>query len=615
MRPFLFFCCLFLLSKTNAQNSPLFEKNIPLPGLSDSSSLVLQVDTISASKTKVLLNYKAKGPEGTVEVNCVDSSFAASYSAWELKEKLNTLVTDCLLKKLPDDSPDKDVIKNNLPVVIGFARDDWYEAVQGKLKAKKESKLQSNVIDLSYNDSLTALLNAQCRIRVYRPAVEILTEKKDSSVKDHKLNVATENDYAYKVNKFYASIPVKNVRVQVNDGFIYSFSFDIDTADVPEMLKRDIRVHQAFAIRYNLRHNILTQVLMDDKDGVPLKKIHANLKNSNSDYIFYAGEFFNYQSPLAAVTTIFTARDTIINLSNCTQQVARDTVKLKEKSLYSILNLDVFGDLVGFFENSKPNGLIQTELKANFYGFRRPLSQKYTTTARFTPFNKGELFFRLSKLDDKNRFLPVLTDSVKNRPGGLSDTITKYVHGYRLLEYQNIYAGLRFNVGEFEFRGGSLAFTNEVSFLRTPLKDTIFITQEKQGRIDTFPSPVNYGKNSLILAPGLQLKLLAASFCDIDLRGRIFFIHPLTKKIGLTTTEYDEFYGGNSYKSQITSKLYNFGVQFTVNLNNDKSRRIIIRGDTYIDTKTRGNNFWQAQVGYSADLNKFISLNNPAQNK
>ena len=64
----------------------------------------------------------------------------------------------------------------------------------------------------------------------------------------------------------------------------------------------------------------------------------------------------------------------------------------------------------------------------------------------------------------------------------------------------------------------------------------------------------------------------------------------------------------------MTTKLYNFGFQFTLNLNNEKSRRVIFRGDAYIDTKTRGNNFMQLQLGYSADLNKFMSLNNPGKN-
>jgi len=365
-------------------------------------------------------------------------------------------------------------------------------------------------------------------------------------------------------------------------------------------------------LRYNLRHNILSRELMDNKPAVYLKKVHTKLGNSASKYIFYPGEFFNYQSPLAATNTIFTAQDTMISYSGCATAIKPDSIKLREKSLYSILNLDVFGDFVGFFNEDKPNGLLQTELKAKFYGFRKPFKESKTTTARFTMFNKAELFFRLSKLDDKNRFLSVLTDSIKNRPQQ-NDTAVKYVHGYHLLEYQNLYAGLRFNVGEVEFRGGSISFTGEASFSRTPLRDTVFKTVQEQNRVDTFLTPIDYGKNSLIIAPGINIKVLAASFCDIDIKGKLIFIHPLTKKIRSTYTEFDEFYGGNTLKDITTTKLYNFGVQFTINLNNEKSRRVIFRGDAYIDSRTKGNNFTQLQIGYSADLNKFISLNNPAK--
>lgn len=570
----------------------LLTKDVKPEGLSSTGKIVFQFDTAS-TRSRARFIYTGKDAAGAdIKKECADSSFESKYSSKEFKSILQALITGCMNDGLVDTNPDKKVIVNKLPVILEYAAPEWYTDIQGKLTAKKENKVQSNVGDLSYNDSLMATLIPSCLLRTYKE------EKRNDSL----------------VNTRAPDIPLKSIKVQVSDGFIYSFSFDIDTSRLDPDMKQELRPHQSFSLRYNLRHNILSKGLMDDRDAVYLKKIHTSLKNSNSQYVFYAGELFDYQSPLAAVNTIFTARDTIItiNYKDCIANVNADSVKLREKSLYSIINLDVFGDLVGFFDNNKPNGLIQTELKANFYGFRKPWSQKKTTRARFTLFNKGELFFRLSKLDDKNRFLPVLTDTLRRAPQ--NDTVVKYVHGYRLLEYQNIYSGLRFNVGEVEFRGGSLAFTGELTFLRTPLNDTVFVTVEKQGRIDTVLSPVDFGKNSLIIAPGIDLKIFAASFCDIDLRGRLFFIHPLTKKIRTTRTEFDDFYGANTYKDIITTKLYNLGMQFTLNLNNEKSRRIIFRGDAYIDTHTRGNNFVQLQLGYSADLNKFISFNNPAKN-
>lgn len=612
---FLFSISIFFSGVLHSQEwKTIFSKEIRPEGLSAAGKVVFEFDTTSGSRSRARFIYSGKNSSDVeVKVECPDSSFESKYSSTEFKQILKSLITNCLQNGLADDNPDKTIIADQLPVIVGAIGREWYDVIQNELE-EKENKVQSNVGNLSYNDSLMANLLINCKLKVYK---EIFVQK--PSITDtirrgtYRIKTITKESSLGAVNTQVAEVPVTNIKVQINDGFIYSFSFDIITDGLSGEMKQILRPHQSFSLRYNLRHNILSKGLIDDKPAVYLKRNHTSLHNSRSEYVFFPGEFFNYQSPLAAVNTVFTARDTIISYAGCVISKMPDSIKLKEKSLYSIINLDVFGDFIGFFDNNKPNGLLQTELKANFYGFRKPFGQRLSTRARFTMLNKGELFFRLSKLDDKNRFLSVLTDSIRNVPGQ-NDTIVKYVHGYRLLEYQNIYAGLRFNVGEVEFRGGSLAFTGEATFLRTPLQDTIFKTVQEQNRIDTVLTPIDYGKSSLIIAPGINIKVLAASFCDIDIKGKVFFIHPLTKKIRTSFTEFDEFYGGNSFKKITTTKLYNFGVQFTLNLNNEKSRRVIFRGDTYIDTKTRGNNFMQLQIGYSADLNKFISLNNPAKN-
>jgi hypothetical protein len=569
---------------TYGQATHLYSSKIHIAELD--GNLLFAYDTIDAKKGKAQLIYT----RDLLTITCTDSSFTHLFSERELAFVL-TAQRDSLLNQLKkNNEKDSSSIESDLLPAMRQGLPAWYTQIQNKLVKKEETKTVVSNVDafVLENDSMKASFIPNCVLKIYR---EI---KKDS-------------------NTYATTIPIKRTKISISDGFIYSFNFDIDTARLPAELKNRFQAHQVYSIRFNLRQNLLSKGLLSNRIPLNLKKAHTIYQNnnSNSGYVFYIDDFIDYISPPNATGTIFTAKDTIINFDKCTAN-SFDTVKVREKSLYSIINLDVFGDLVGFFGTNEPNGLIQTELKINFYGFRRPIAQKNPFRARFTPLNKGELFFRFSKLDNKNRYLPVLTDTVPQSPP-LADTAIKYVHGYRLLEYQNIYAGVRMNLAEVEYRGGSLSFPFELSYLRTPMNDTAFSTINKNGQIDTFLSPVTYGKNSLMIIPGIKLNVKAASYMDIDLHSRLFLIHPLTKTIQLSKAEYDEFYGKPKLDKVNWPALINLGATVTINLSSDKSRRIIFRGENYIDSRQRGNNFWQAQIGYSADLNKFISLNNPAK--
>lgn len=552
-------------------------------------SLVLKYDTISATKGKLGFYYK----KGAMEIAAVDSGFTNEFSLREFRSVLD-IQQDSLFRNLKrNNCKDSLIINTALKYLIPQLSGEWYK----KIKESSTSKKQTTTsflpeIKLELDDSLTAEIIPNCHLPIYK-----------SDTGSRKITTDTK----------FTLIPIRRIALQINDGFIYAMNFDIDTTSLPGSLKNVLQEHQSFSIRYNLRHNLLAKGMLFNAPPLVLKRKNTTYQNKikeiESGYVFYIKDVINYLAPLNARNSIFTAKDTVATYNLC-DNGKKDTLRIGEKSLFSILTLDVFGDLVGFFDQSNPNGLIQSELKAHFYGFRRPIGQRNAFRSRLTFFNKGEVFFRFSKIDNKNRFLDVLRDTVKRQPN-LPDTIARYVHGYRLLEYQNITAGLRFNFLELENRGGSVSFPVELSYLRSPLRDTLFIQRIKENnRVDTILSPVSFGKNTMMIVPGINLKIFAASFLDIDLRTRMFFLIPLTKQINMSSAEFDDFYGTNRYINIKTTKLINVGAHVTVNLNSDKTRRLIIRGENYIDLNQRGNNFWQAQVGYSADLNKFINLSN-----
>lgn len=553
-------------------------------------TLYLKYDTINSKKGRLGLYYKKEN----IEIASIDSAFTDEFSLREFQSSMS-VISSGLIKNLRQQKlADSSRIESALPIINTQLSPDWYKKIKDGIKPKPvESKFKPD-INLELSDSLTALIIPDCEIQLFMED-SLQIQKKGNLEKG-------------------STIKLSKISVQISDGFIYAFNFDIDPASLTTDSLKMIQKHQAFSIRYNLRHNLLAKGMLSNTPPLSLKKegsyYFSRRGDLKSGYVFYVEDIFNYLAPAAATSSIFTASDTIITFSLCNSG-KKDTLQVREKSLFSILNLDVFGDLVGFFDQANPNGLIQSELKAHFYGFRKPVGkQQNAFRSRLTFFNKGEIFFRFSKIDNKNKFLDVLKDTLKRSPT-LPDTIVRYVHGYRLLEYQNINAGLRFNFLELENRGGSISLPVELSYLRSPLRDTLFIQRVKENsRIDTILSPVSFGKNTMMIVPGINLKIFAASFLDIDLRARVFFMIPLTRQINMSSAEFDNFYGSNKYVNIKTTKLINMGAHVTVNLNSDKTRRLIIRGENYIDLNQRGNNFWQAQVGYSADLNKFINLSN-----
>lgn len=469
-----------------------------------------------------------------------------------------------------------------------------------------------NVPSLTYNDSLSATIKMQQTVPVYYYDT---TQK--IFIKEEK------------------QIQLNNASLYINDGIIYNISFEIDSADADKI---QVIPGQSFGTRYNLKNNSFVGYMLSrpsygnrgrfNKDksiqnDIDFLKASSALnllvltrdyrkfqeKNIKTDttgkntikdknvfkrYAILPHELIHYKRPRSAPNNIFTARETFLNFHS---RESFDTARvLKEKSLYSFLNIDLFTDLIGLFGEEKPNGLLQTELKIRFYGFRRPLMQRNPSNVRFIPFDKGELFFRISKLDNNLRYLDVLkaNDSAQ----------TPYMHMINLLQYQNTYAGIRANLLDFEYRGGSSALIGEIAFTRTGLRDTL----ESAG----VKVPRTFSVNTFSLSLGLNFKFRSASFLDVDIDPRVIWLMPRTGNIQISGSEYSTVFP-NSFQP-IVGKNFSKAVitlrgMITINLNDDKTRRILLRGEHFNEMGNTRNNFWTAQIGYSADLNQFIKFN------
>jgi hypothetical protein len=466
-----------------------------------------------------------------------------------------------------------------------------------------------NITSLTYNDSLSATIKMQQAVTVY------------------KFNTKTKIFDSVK-----GPIHFNSASLYINDGFIYNVSFEIDSGDANRI---QVIPGQSFGTRFNLKNNSFVNYMLSrpsygnlgrylegvsvERDADFLKaarrlnllvltrdyrkfpeKIDTASKTAAKDqgaierYAILPHELIHYSRPRSAPNNIFTARETFLNFNS---RASFDTVRtLKEKSLYSFLNIDLFTDLIGLFGEEKPNGLLQTELKIRFYGFRRPIKQKNPSNVRVVPLDKGELFFRLSKLDNNLRYLDVLkaNDSAQ----------TRYMHMINLLQYQNTYAGIRANLIDFEYRGGSTAITSEIAFTRTGLRDTM-----ETGGVKI---PRTFSINTFSFSLGANFKFRSASFLDVDIDPRVIWLTPRTGNVQISGSEYSTTFP-NTYQpilgKNFSKAVFTLRGMITINLNDDKTRRIILRGEHFNEMGNTRNNFWTAQIGYSADLNQFIKFN------
>jgi hypothetical protein len=499
---------------------------------------------------------------------------------------------------------------------LSFLKKNIYNDLIKWLSNKNVDDLKSliNVKNLAYDDSLKAEIIVSAELPIYRvfkkyadtlarPGNIPEAEKSASRINGNNSNAVSDNNLIpqFVKNQKYRNVQVGRIKVldakvQVYDGFLLSTTFDIDTADAR---KYSLKRNQTIRGGYNIRNVMFAKDELTNANVNYLKKEEysfANIANRDSnEYIYLVDELIELKTPIHAPNAIFTAEEKLLTISH--DQLGKP-VPVKEKSLYSFASLDIYSDLLGLFNENNPNGLVQSELKIGTALFRKSMRQNSFRKAgdglAVTPFNKAEIFFKFSKLDNKVRYLGVQRTA--------SDT--PYVHGINLLQYQSMNYGVRANVLNLDYRGGYTSIVGEASIYRTPLRDS---TKTKTGNV-IIKTPETFGINSTALSIGVNSRIHAASFLDIDFGARYIYVKPRVDSLKISNTEYNEFYINNKYVPASSVKIIDYKAMTNIYLNDEKSKRIIIRFEYFFDMKQTSNNFSTLQVGYSAALDKFLKL-------
>jgi len=524
-------------------------------------------------------------------------------SKYEFKSRFDSL-TNSLKGKYPND------FTKNKESQLKFIQDTIYANLKNWIGTSGKNSL-INVTELKYNDTLKAYLTVRGEIPIYRVLYDTLSPKKRDSL--NKISEKSKTDPLMKANYGYKNLDYKtpnryknlqtgtvkivDANIQVEDGFIIGITYNIDPADA---VKYSLKLSQASRVRYNLRNIMFAGYFLNEGYPIYFQKEGSTFqsKKDSNKYVYQITDLIDYRSPMNAPNANFTAQETLVNVP---KDSLNRPIALKEKSLYAFANLDIYSDLLGLFNQNNPNGLVQTELKIGTALFRRPIFVTYwgngPKKVLLTPLNKAEIFFRFSKLDDKVKYLDVqrLNNDYQNPP---------FVHGVNLLQYQSMNYGVRANLLNLDYRGGNTAITGEASVYRTPLRDSV-ITKDGTTTIKT---PTTFGVNSTALSIGISSRIHAATFLDIDFAGRYLYVKPRIDSVKLSNTEYNEFYNNNKFTPASSVKFINYKAMTNIYLNDEKSKRIILRFEYFFDVKQTNNSFSTLQVGYSAYLDKFLNL-------
>jgi hypothetical protein len=469
-----------------------------------------------------------------------------------------------------------------------------------KLKLKEVPKGKGAAISVGDKKSVTPTMASKITNNIKKDSLaydtskyEIVERRPFLFGEKHKVVKHYENNYAGTVN-------ITNAKFQIEDGFVLSFTFDIDPT---QAAKYSVTPNQTIRVGYNVRNIMFAGYFLNNAVPIYLQKEKNTfvIPKDTDDYVYKINEFVDFKTPLKAPNAHFTAQEMLISIDS---GKLNKPVPVSEKSLYTFANLDVFSDLFGLFDQTNPNGLIQSEFKIGTMLFRKPLGrERRPNRSRVTILNKGEFFFRFSKLDEKTQDLSVI------RVHNNYQTDTPYVHGINLFHYQSMSYGIHFNLLNLDYRGGNTALVGEASIIRTPLRDSV-----KTGTNTVIiKTPENFGINSTAISLGINSRVHAATFLDLDFGGRYLYVKPTLDTLKLSNSPYNEFYKNTKFVPVNSIGIVDLKGLVNIYLNDEKSKRIIIRLEYLFDVKQRGNAFPVLQVGYSANLDKFLKLSPPPQ--
>jgi hypothetical protein len=343
-----------------------------------------------------------------------------------------------------------------------------------------------------------------------------------------------------------------------------------------------LRDSSKIVIFYNNDKVTLTKKKLEEKfSDYKLKDYIGSTEQINLRDFFYFEKNLNYNGD------DFYPTDTTVTFSKKNKNIIVG-VYSSRRDFGNFIEFDMLSDIQGL-NNDSPNGLIQFEGRASF-----TLNRRYFCGSNFRFFYNIIPFIQFNKIDENNRNLPVLKDTINN---------TKYLNTVNLWQYSNLTFGIKINILRWNSNNYRInGFIDASSMIiRTSISDST-------------PKISNYNVNSFI--GGVALKLRVQPFDNSPFLGDFSIgINNLTllnqnikQQSGyMYRANNDATPSNNNYKFK---DKFLFVPQAEISFKPSKTK-YFVRTSFPSDLTKTGNNFLQIQFGISLspdELNKYLNV-------
>lgn len=402
-------------------------------------------------------------------------------------------------------------------------------------------------------------------------------------------------------NKEYGRIYIDSLEVIIRDGFIKyqkiilndSLLIFKNEGTVKKSIKElGLKKEQFYNIDIDLRNVIFNSYNLQKVLFLTTK---GRFAGDSASYSFCLPDLITYSPPNDPSLI-----DNFVPVSSrLIFSPGKKTLFLPETDINRIITLNIFSDVVGINED-KPNGLLQTEAK--FFGnLSRNYIPRHMTKGSYSILSYFEANFLLSKLENKSKYLELL-------PQVSAGDTTYYIHTFNLLQYQNMLMGVKLNLFKYADATHEGHLNIGVGMLRTGVRDSL--KQSLTGEEITI-IPHNFNIYSLKYYMEILYRLKAISRVGIDVTVNFIGVNLLDRKIKQSSGIYDPFDSRNNTfesKKGLKAMMFNPQLQVYYFASSDESQRIYGRLGFNVDMANKGNNFPTIQIGYAADINKFLQF-------
>jgi hypothetical protein len=443
--------------------------------------------------------------------------------------------------------------------------------------------------------------------------------------------------YKYVSDNKTDTITIDSVSLRIESGYITSMVIYPDTSDhnFDKLELNRITVFRKFIDLRSAREaaeNLDLYLPLESKytyywykikgDG-STKRVHGTTMSDNgsrenpidniyTDWFIYLPDLIKYSPRIDSLSDVLLhIKDKNLGFG----KNSKKSVTLDDKDFSSFAQVNIFSDLVGLAED-KPNGLIQAEGKFEVGLFTQPLgNSRYYYKNRWNIFNSVTLSVAITKIENKLKYIIAGNDSAQlyDRNTKDYDPKLKKVKNIRtidLIQFKNLDVSLKLNLVKFESDFTTITLYTGIGINRIPINDTTH-GKDSQGKEIVSDNKEVY--SALKTFGGIKIKNKITS--KLGAEWGVDFIHMSLRSDKFKQTY--NYYSYDSLRNIVRERKYkpSFEVQTLVpnfllyyNIDQDLTKRIYVRTAYFYSTKSKTDNFFSFQFGYSTDMKGLFKI-------